>query len=151
MNVFLLDLAIIGLLAIGLVVWIGEPFIRRLRSIDQSTTADEHVSLLLQKDTLYTAIRDLTFDFHTGKVEQADYTALRHTLESEAIQVLQTLDSTAWSAAMDAEIERQVQELRSVTSIRPAQLTASICPKCSLTLQGGGNFCPACGQAIQHS
>jgi hypothetical protein len=132
----------------GVVVWIGEPFLRRPRPVEPSTTADEQASLLLQKDVLYTAIRDLTFDFHTGKVEQADYTVLRQELEAEAIHVLQSLDTVAWSTAVHEEIEGQVQALRHADA---APLAEGVCRKCQTSLQGTENFCPGCGHAMQLS
>jgi len=151
MNVLFLDLMLIGLIAIGVVVWIGEPFMRRSRSVERSTTEDEQTSLVLQKEVLYTAIGDLTFDFHTGKVDMSDYTVLRQELEAEAIHVLQSLDAAAWSAAVNDEIERQVRVLRHTETASPACLSEPMCSSCRTPLQGTENFCPACGQAMKPS
>ena len=39
---------------------------------EDDTGASIRAGLLQQKDTLYTAIRELEFDFRTGKVDQLD-------------------------------------------------------------------------------
>src|SRR5206468_8377355 len=81
------DIAVICLMALGVVVGVGEPLARRW-SYRVYGHEDGHdiERLLLQKEMLYGAIRDLDFDFQTGKVDQKDYAELRQQLESEAVQ-----------------------------------------------------------------
>ncbi len=73
---------------------------------------DDTERLLLQKEMLYGAIRDLDFDFQTGKVDQKDYAELRQQLEREAVQILRQLDAADPLVALDHEIEQQVLALR---------------------------------------
>ena len=102
----------------------------------------------LQKETLYTAIRDLEFDFHTGKVDQKDYTNLRQHLESEAVQILQQLDEVDPLAGLDGELERQILALRQHPLSKGAAVSTLLCPGCAATLQGHENFCPSCGRPL---
>jgi hypothetical protein len=148
--VFWLDFVVIGLIALGVVLWVGEPFIRRSRPPERSVTTEEKASLLLQKDVLYTAIRDLVFDFQTGKVDESDYTALRQDLEAEAVQVLQSLDTLAFSESIDT-IERQVKALQASTTDSSVNMPAPLCRSCQRPLHGSENFCPACGQSLKNT
>ena len=46
-----------------------------------------------RKETIYENLRDLNFEHRAGKVPEADYLALRSSLEDEAAAVLAEMDS----------------------------------------------------------
>jgi len=109
----MLDLFIMLGMTVSIVVLVGEPFVRHTRPYPaDDPSASARAGLLLQKDTLYTAIRDLAFDFQTGKVDQQDYVELRQRLEGEAVQVLRLLDASDPGAALDAALEQHIARLR---------------------------------------
>jgi hypothetical protein len=143
------DVVVIVLMAIGLVVFVGEPLVRKTmpqRLADVQEPDSER--LTLQKEVLYTAIRDLDFDFHMHKVDRQDYTELRQQLEREAIQVLRQIDTVDPLAHLDAVLERQIAAFRQQQMRMPASADAAVCVHCSAPLQGGENFCPTCGQQL---
>ena len=49
--------------------------------------------LLAEQARLYAELRELEFDFHSGKLSEADYGGLRHDLERQATAVLRQLES----------------------------------------------------------
>ena len=145
-----IDVALICLMAIGLVVCVGEPLVRR--AAYTSHGREEHngaESLVLQKEMLYGAIRDLDFDFQTGKVDQQDYGALRRQLEGEAVHILRQLDAVDPLVMFDNEIERQVLGLRRHHTSIVCGSSPETCPGCGTLLDSGDNFCAACGQALR--
>lgn len=144
-----LEWVAVVLMAVSFVVFVGEPFFRRA-SIRRpgSSERPELEQLSLQKETLYTAIRDLDFDFQTSKVDEADYQELRHQLEGEALQVLRALDAIDPLMMLDEEIERQILSLRQSSSSSAHLPSQSVCPTCQAALQGGENFCPFCGHSL---
>lgn len=145
-----LDAAIICLMAIGLVVWVGEPLVRRAAYTSHEREENKDAgSLLLQKETLYVAIRDLDFDFHTGKVDQKDYSELRRQLEREAVDILRQLDAVDPLVGFDNEVERQVIGLRRRHISTARDSGEETCPSCNTPLESGDNFCPSCGQALR--
>lgn len=48
--------------------------------------------LLEQRDTIYDNLRDLRFEFRSGKYAESDYEAMKNSLENEAAVVLTEID-----------------------------------------------------------
>ena len=48
--------------------------------------------LMEQRDTIYDNLRDLRFEFRSGKYSEGDYEAMKNTLENEAAVVLAEID-----------------------------------------------------------
>jgi rubrerythrin len=142
-----LDVLVILCMALGLVVFVGEPLVRQTANSGwHSEDTPEMERLSLQKETLYTAIRDLDFDFQTDKVDEKDYAELRHHLEDEALQILRQIDDVDPLAMLDVELERQILALRQHRASR-TRLSQGTCSGCGAILRGDENFCPSCGQS----
>ena len=63
--------------------------------------------LLEQRDTIYDNLRDLRFEFRSGKYAESDFEAMKTTLENEAAMVL---------AEIDRVTESQVRRPRAQTA-----------------------------------
>ena len=147
-----IDLVVICLMAICVVIGVGEPLARRwLYKVQDHESGDDHERLLLQKEMLYGAIRDLDFDFQTGKVDQKDYVELRQQLEREAVHILRQLDAADPLVALDHEIEHQVLVLRRHSAAIVGGSSRESCFGCGNPLANDENFCPYCGQALRRS
>src|SRR5215510_6984657 len=109
----MLDLILILGITLSAAGFVGALFMHRQRPCrEEDASVSSSAGLLLQKDTLYTAIRDLEFDLQTGKVDQKDYAELRQQLEREAVHVLRLLDALDPCTALDAALEQQIALLR---------------------------------------
>jgi zinc-ribbon domain len=145
-----IDVAIICLMAICVVVGVGEPLVRRPSYRPHSRESDNEIErLLLQKEMVYGAIRDLDFDFQTRKVDQKDYAELHQQLEREAVQILRQLDAVDPLVAFDNAIEQQVLALRQHRTATPCGSDRESCSNCGTSLEEDENFCPFCGQALR--
>ncbi len=140
------DMLVFLLLAVGLVLFIGEPLLgqRRLRPGATPPQTQEVERLNLQKEGIYTAIQDLDFDYQTGKVDRRDYEALREQLEGEAIETLRELDGIDPLAALDETLEQQIAKLR--TSSAEAMPSVEVCSNCGTGYPHDASFCTVCGQ-----
>ena len=89
------------------------------------------------KDTL-AAIRDLDFDFQTGKVSREDYETLRTQLVIQAAEYLQ--------------MERQEEEkLEAMIRARLQAVKPSVkCGKCGGKIGPQDHFCPTCGVVVDN-
>jgi hypothetical protein len=141
------EFIIILLMGAAVIAFVGQPLVMRVSPHLSTDIAEQDLERLsAQKETLYTAIHDLDFDFQTGKVDRQDYAAMRHSLETEAIEILQQIDRADPFAELDSELERQILALRqpSVQHISSSPATV-ICATCGVRLHGDENYCPACG------
>jgi len=71
--------------------------------------------LLERRDTLYDNLRDLRFEFRSGKYAENDFEAMKISLENEAAQVLAEIDEITESQV------RRPRTVRPATSDRGAQ------------------------------
>ena len=71
--------------------------------------------LLERRDTLYDNLRDLRFEFRSGKYSEGDYEAMKSSLENEAALVLAEIDQTTESQV------RRPRAVRPASSNRGAQ------------------------------
>jgi hypothetical protein len=71
--------------------------------------------LLERRDTIYDNLRDLRFEFRSGKYAENDYEAMKTTLENDAALVLAEIDQITESQV------RRPRAVKPVTSERGAQ------------------------------
>ena len=55
--------------------------------------------LLERRDTIYDSLRDLKFEYRTGKFAEQDYEQMRHTLEHEVALVLTEIETVTGNEA----------------------------------------------------
>jgi hypothetical protein len=98
------------------------------------------------KHKVLTALRDLDFDYSTGKVAAEDYAPLRAELLAQAADALQAEDGRR-PRNFDAEIEAAVRAVRSGGAPPPAG-TQVECPQCQTLAFAGNKFCRQCGTTL---
>jgi hypothetical protein len=99
-TVFLIasaDWAVIGAclalaLATGLFIFYIQP-----DASDMAPHRSKLDQLLERRDTLYDNLRDLRFEFRSGKYAENDFEAMKISLENEAAQVLAEIDQVTES------------------------------------------------------
>ena len=85
------------LLIVGVIVIVGIPLFGKLprtrpfAEVDPLEEAFKH--LLVRKEEVLLAIKELEIDFKTDKVSNEDYESLRQKLEEEAIIILEQIDA----------------------------------------------------------
>ncbi len=136
------------LLTVAAFGYIAYPLIRGPRRAAAAVTAaaaagDEHVDgLLTRRNTTYSMLKELEFDYHSGLLTEEDYRDLEGRYRGKAISIMKSIDQ-AGSAGDDAgdEIERQVAELR-----REKQ---RFCSQCGVVVRPADRFCANCGASLQ--
>ncbi len=134
-------------LALLVVPFVAGPFVKDGRRKHKPLDGRGSPAPESSKHDALVALRDLDFDFRTGKIAEEDYLPLRQHLVAEAAQALQATETAVtsqpdWDA--DAKIEAAIRALRA--SSRTARHSA--CPQCHAPVGDDDRFCPKCGTAL---
>lgn len=128
---------IVGLILFGgSVAYVSLPFRQKQRKITNSSKA--HNQPQGQREVVLAALRDLDFDFKTGKVSEEDYRPLRAQLMAEAAQYMEA------EKKGDDQLEEMIRARRTV------QQPGLRCQECESPIQAGQRFCSKCGSAVNH-
>jgi hypothetical protein len=85
--------ALVGLaIAVIVVVYITQPLVIRTR-VKTAAPESPRDKFLAERGALYTTIRDLDFDFQTGKLLEADYRVTRDKYTARGVEILMDLDA----------------------------------------------------------
>jgi len=128
-----------------------------------------------QKESLYSAIRDIDFDYGLGKLTKEDYEELRLKYRIEAASVLQKIDDMSKGRApgsLERQIEDEIKASRALKSVSPQlheedEIEKEIlkarknlpssgassreglnCPVCGIEYKEEDLFCSKCGEKL---
>jgi len=134
------------LLGLALVVvvapFVAGPFLKNGQRQKKLPESWQEESSGLTKQSALAALRDLDFDFRTGKVAEEDYLPLRQRLLVQAAEAVQAGEAT--QPSVDDEIEAAVRALRG----SPRATRRAECPHCHAPVGDDDRFCPMCGTAL---
>jgi hypothetical protein len=133
------SLILMSLVLIGIAVFVSAPLLQartgRLFK-DQFVESPMH-HLLSRKDSIYMAMKDLEFDYSTGKLSEEDYHDLREKFAVEAGEVLREIDETAKGESAGTA--------RSKTA---SKVKAKACSDCGFKIEPDDSFCQSCGAKL---
>jgi hypothetical protein len=130
------------------------------------TENDELSELLVRKEGIMAAIKDLEFDHQIGKVSEEDYQRFDARLRRQAIIYMQQIEKLAPQAtgledALEAEIARQRRtangkaaavpakvEPAKVVAAAPTAPSSRFCTTCGEPLLANHKFCANCGTPV---
>ncbi len=126
---------LIGLvLFVASLVFVRLPFRQKqLAGLKAHKASEPHKG---QRESVLSALRDLDFDFRTGKVSEEDYTPLRARLMAEAAQYIER------EKKEEEKLEALIQTRRAVHQ------STILCEQCGASMKAGQRFCTKCGSAV---
>lgn len=131
------------LLVAAVVLFVLQPMLsgRRVslhRELDEPTEAESRRRVTLL------ALRDVEYDFATGKLDEADYQSLKRELAAEAIAALERAEAEA--AAGPAGAPPQLED--EIARLKKGLRSGTTCSVCGTPNEGGSRFCAYCGTAL---
>lgn len=127
---------LIGMLLFAVIAYIiYQPFREKKRTGTKRRKTG--TSPKVQREAVLSALRDLDFDFKTGKVTEEDYVPLRAQLMEEAARSMERV----------SEEEDKFEAL--IESRRRTLQKGPTCGTCGTALEDGQRYCAKCGSAVQ--
>ncbi|MDX1567628.1 MAG: zinc ribbon domain-containing protein [Longimicrobiales bacterium] len=154
-----------GLLAAGVVLYVLLPLVRGIEA-PLERSAEEYSEDQFRKQVALAALRDVEYDFATGKMDEEDYRELKAELSAEALRILETLrdeeekaaaGERAGGAGPDGEAEEESgvsdEELdvleEEIARIRRGLQEGRACRSCAFLNPPGSRFCGRCGEELE--
>lgn len=103
----------------------------------------EREDLLREKEEAVGAVKEIEFDYVSGKLSSEDYSRLNSSYENRVIKLLKELDEYDADDSLSQALEEQIDAVRKNRGARG-------CPKCGNPVAAGYKFCPACGIEADH-
>lgn len=125
----------LGLFSIAL-FFVSAPFRQKRQKIENPSKV--HKQEKGRREIVLAALRDLDFDFKTGKVSEEDYQPLRAQLLAEAVQYIEA------EKQEDERLEALIQ------TRRKAEKQDVKCEHCGAPMEAGQRFCSKCGSVVNH-
>lgn len=151
------NLAIIGM-GLGAGYWVCYPLLRprKLESPSKFTSRDSLRGLRVEREEIYSAIREMDLDYKMGKLSEEDYIGLREKYKAKAIDSMKRMDEPErredFSDDIQGEIEREVLAIRrGRRKAGPKGKKALFCTQCGRRRSPGDRFCSSCGKNLMNS
>lgn len=153
-------------------VFIVYPLIKQTARPAHAANDDKQHELYSRRDTTYSMLKELEFDFQSGILTEDDYNDLSARYKNQAISILKHLDDAEKETNPEDEIEKQILGLRRGTGQRRPgtignsgkdaaieeqiekkiqnlrQGTERFCSQCGAKHQTGDRFCSQCGASL---
>jgi NADH pyrophosphatase NudC (nudix superfamily) len=102
-----------------------------------------------RKAQIYENLRDLQFEYRTGKLSDADYQATKTGLQRELAHVLAEIDAIRQQQPQPAvKAAAAGPEANGATSKKRAVETSKACPHCGAHFAQSLRFCGECGKPM---
>ncbi len=151
------------LVAVAVVLFVLQPILTGLEAPFVGEE-DELTEVEARKRTSLLALRDVEYDFATGKLDDSDYRSLRREIAREALAALETgngdtaparepsdhaaappertAPAPTGESAADPELEREIRV------VRQAMRAGRFCPGCGQRCSAEARFCSECGTPV---
>lgn len=137
-------------LALGVVGFVGYPLVRGVGAEEDFPEMSEELEeLYRRKESTYSALKELEFDFKTGKLSEGDFHELDARYRKDALDILKALDAGEQEATPAATRRSGASAKRSKPKPAVPMLQAGECGECGRQNPPGSRFCAACGTTLE--
>jgi hypothetical protein len=125
------------LLAVLTFAFVTYPLFKKRFSPIQVAEDEDLRQLQSRRDTTYSMLKELDFDYQSGILTEEDYHDLEARYKKKAISILKDIDDFGKGPGIEEKIEEQVAALR--------QSKDRFCSQCGAGRQEDDRFCSRCG------
>jgi len=132
-----------AMLLIGAVVFfILQPVLSGIRA-PMERDEDELTEVEARRRVTLLALRDVEYDFHSGKLDESDYRSLKRELSAEALSAMEEEERELVAPTSDEALEAEIR------AVRRGLEEGTTCPDCGHLNATGSRFCASCGSALE--
>jgi hypothetical protein len=127
------------LLAFAISAFVVAPIFRsyvRRGYSNNSSSNNPANDLIERKETIYSHIKDIEFDYEMGKLSKEDFLKLRQQYKDEAVSLLKEIDKV------------RGEPLQAKKTLSQQKKTTTFCWMCGTALSPDDRFCANCGNEI---
>ncbi len=146
---------VIALILVGFVAY---PLLKEQLGEEESLDLPEDVEeLYRRKETTYSALKELEFDFRTGKLSEGDFHELDARYRADALEILASIDARE-KGVSDTPGARRARAQRKSPRVTAAEPAASVtaasfaepfaCAACGRMNREDARFCAGCGEEL---
>ncbi len=145
----------ITVIAIGAAVFVALPFFKKKIEIisqeagSQNPVEDGLRRLNSEKESVYSALKEIDFDYGMGKLSKEDYDELENKYKAQAVALLKEIDSIVgktYILDLDEEIEKEIRVIRKMELTDDEKIEKEITKaRQSLVFENSGSICSVCG------
>ena len=146
---------VIALILVGFVAY---PLLKEQTGEEESLDLPEDVEeLYRRKETTYSALKELEFDFKTGKLSEGDFHELDARYRADALEILASIDAREKGVSYTPSARRAKPQRKTerVAAAEPAVSAASAsfaepftCAACGRVNREDARFCAGCGDEL---
>lgn len=142
------------LLTVITFAFVAYPLFRQRWAVVNQAEDERLSELNSRRDTTYSMLKELEFDFQSGILSEEDYRELETRYKSRAISILRDIDGLEKNTGIEEEVERQIQELRrnsgrvNSSRVKSDRVKGRFCPQCGTQHEEGDRFCARCGEKL---
>ena len=129
------------LLVAAVVIFILQPLITGQRASLVREDDERSEAEALRRVKLL-ALRDVEYDYATGKLDEEDYASLKAELSAEALEALEMSEREASGVGTEA-LEREI------AAVRAGLESGTTCTSCGFANDEGSRFCASCGHPLE--
>jgi hypothetical protein len=133
-----------ALVAAAVVLFILQPVAKGLHA-SLERTEDELTETEARKRVALLALRDVEYDFLSGKLDEKDYRSMKGELTAEALAALEADESARAEGGGSAEAALEAE----IAQVRAGLREGTACGECGFANESGSRFCSSCGHELQ--
>lgn len=151
-------LVFVVIVAVTAIAYVVTPLFQPSRPL-RAEEDDQLADLVQRKDETLRSIKEVEFDYHTGKLSQEDYERYDQRLRQQAIGLIRQIEVRSPDLAeLDISLERAIAAKRQVAEPvaangnmprQTAAETAIFCHECGAKVRADDKFCAKCGTALR--
>ena len=163
-----ISLILVVIVAVLAFIYVAEP-LRKPSTTLRADEDDELVDLIQRKDAVLRNIKEVEFDYHTGKLSEADFDAYNQRMRQQAIGLIRQIEKRSPEVAgLDAELETLIASRRKTKTVVPSAINGAspapakpvdevvvedadviFCHECGTKAKASDKFCAQCGTALR--